>query len=1186
MRLTPYLIGGLGLLIAYGCSGSGQTPLAPEATPPIPEAAGPEAGPSDAGLGHVIQRGDTQQGALGIYTIELDPAELTATAALKEIRSVQANDDLYLLSVSNFLRTDSFRVLGVRQTADEVLLDYAFTHPFPTPADPAGQQNAFSNRSDLGITGFALFLLDVPHATGYTFFGDRVVNTDVITNADAYYSPAGLLNLGSMGANTFPYKVLVDELASGTGSRQGISNGGSVIGNFGPEGWTRAELTEGWSGYGFVAQGTTALNTLALDKDAISGTPFILDVVIIAKYNDPRGGVTGIEKRSNRLPPATPDAAKFAYRMPHAALDVESIAFLGDNGPGFDEGISGTELSFAVVDWDANATATVHADLANELDDLTRVALGEPGLPEVAIDIPGIISTPVIWPLNSESGAGSGMPDNPLVYTMTVTKTTTGTPGGAYTGLVRVTDPEVHQITDPNFILELEGDLTPLSANFPIPQTYQRFTVELPIIPPNAPPSAIVVYTGSTPLLSATQPTISVMGIADPNNDPISIQVDWNDGNGFVFAVIDLNAPYGTQGITGPQRNNPTLAVTPIDLTVRLTDGFNTVDYPLSYNLGPNRPPQVTGTPALAVSSLESPASFTMSLGTATATDPENDAISYTIVNNRNSDELTFAAFPNAANSTAITNPPHANVLFTVYANDPLHATTSGTAYPGITGTITMPPPPIPPGWVYTPPTSTSGQERPYSIAVDDLGNALITGVRGTSTGALNFGGGARPVVNSGTQYWVLKLDVSGNYAWDKVWGSSGIEGRAISVDADSAGNAYVYGTWNNLLDISGLGGGATNQTASGGSSPREAFVLKFDANGNYQALARTTDTVDYSSLLPQSASTSFSNHGASSSAMRIDRSSNSIFVTGTPDGSGTVNFGTGGTVTTLGAYDAILVKFNSSLAPQWAINLAAAGGGGNNQHGVSVAINPNTGDPIVGGVFLNSINLGGGSVSSMGGSVDCFLVQRSNATGAYVSGSQRTFGSSVEDNLASISADSAHIYVTGTWATGSGQSFNLGSPLAALTSSATHDGFVGAYTLGNSPVWQFRTTGSSNEIGVATASNGSEVFLFSHFNSSNSNWGYGSIGTLGSTDMLLGKYNAATGATGYYQQRWGTSGAEWAAGGVALQPNGSLFLAGQWGGTGTSMNFDPGGSPSGLKTSVGGGDLFIVRLNGNTGTF
>jgi len=532
MRLSLASFFGLIALSLLGCSGFGsESLLVPAATPQAPEALPIAPFTSVQGsLGSAVQQGDLHLSALAIYTIDVDPVPLTATSRLKESRSGQANDDLYMLSIDRFLTADSFALVGITGTATTLDLDYLVTHPFAAPMDPTGTPNGSTNRADLGIGGMILFLADVPSAAGNTYFTDRVANTAIITNADAYYSPGGLLTV-SGNANTFPCRQLVDELLDGTGSRKGISNDGDVTGNFGIDGWTRSEFgpsNDGWTGYGFLHQGQVTAGTLSLNRLALS-SGFSLDLAIIAKYNDPRGGATPTEKKANRLPPATADATRFAYRGNHAALDNAQIAFAGQSGEFIANTITAATLSFHVVDWDARALETSAVDLSED-PAFNTVALGESGTATLAVCIPGLLGDATVTSdvssvldddtaVGGDPGQDSGRPGDALCFSALVTKVAgSGQLAQDYTGMVRATDPET------DLIIGLDGSLVPLGSP-PEPITYQTFTATLQT--DNAPPSATVVLTSPDPLLSGLFAYLSITSIADAENDNLDVLIDW-----------------------------------------------------------------------------------------------------------------------------------------------------------------------------------------------------------------------------------------------------------------------------------------------------------------------------------------------------------------------------------------------------------------------------------------------------------------------------------------------------------------------------------------------------------------------------------------------------------------------------------------------------------------------------------
>ncbi|MEO7995578.1 MAG: hypothetical protein ABI743_14360, partial [bacterium] len=205
MRLPFWLGTSLGLL-ALGCSaGSATSPLAPSNTPP-----------GGLSLGGIAAVNGNLTSALGIYTIDVDRQNLTATSHLQPVRTGEKNSDLYGLSIGNFMNAGTFHIDSLSVNSTTITINYTVTHPFGAPTDPAGTPSAV-NRADLGIAGTVLFLADVPSATANTYFdeganGKVVANTALVMNADAYQQPAGLLNLGTGPlANTFPFRELVDE---------------------------------------------------------------------------------------------------------------------------------------------------------------------------------------------------------------------------------------------------------------------------------------------------------------------------------------------------------------------------------------------------------------------------------------------------------------------------------------------------------------------------------------------------------------------------------------------------------------------------------------------------------------------------------------------------------------------------------------------------------------------------------------------------------------------------------------------------------------------------------------------------------------------------------------------------------------------------------------------------------------
>jgi len=798
-----------GLLLLSGCAGT-----APLASPRSELPAGAHA------TGVVLRSDGLTEAALGVYDLTLDLESLEATVSLQTPRSGQATDDLYHLPVSGFLRPDSYRVRAVKRMSGKISLLQRFAHPFAAPADLGGVPSA-SNRADLGIAGRLLYLTDVASATGNSYFGEEgdpvVVNTALVSNPDAYWRPRALFPTTGI-ANTFPYQTLVDE--TGNGSRVGVSNGGIPTGNYGNDGWTGLEIgstRDQWTGYGVLHQGQVTERELEIDLTGLEAAGSLsLQVAVLAHYNDPRGGNTAAEKKGNRLPPANADITRFAYRMPHGALDVERLDFRGATGNFIENTASASLLAFAVTDWDARATETNQTDLALD-SSFTAVAIGESGLPTLAVCIPGVLGDPSVSvsfdPLTDildddtlyggDAAADSGAGGDPLCFVRSIDNPLPGgqTPG-TYTGLVRARD-AAFTLDTSAWELYLDGGLAPIAGNFPRPETYQAFSV---VVEPSAPPA-----TG--------------FGLA------------WGGtGNDFAYdiAVDSTGAAY----ITGYYA-----AATNFGGGVRANAGSSDI-YLLKLNADGtyawdktfgNSFAQIGWAVAVDASDhlyLGGQIRGDLDFGGGIMSAPtNNDSFFVKFDNNGNFLWQKYYGSSSAVDrATGITTDPAGNVYFANQWSGTIDfgggtRTGADTAAEGSIIKCTS-------AGVYQWDVRQQGLGADVinGVAADAAGNVWATGY---FTRDVDLGGG---VINtypgsatSASDAWAAKYSTAGNFLWHKQYGEL-LNEQGLDVGVDSAGNGYLTGYFRSLSI--NFGDGPVGLNPGGGALATDLYLVKLDPTG------------------------------------------------------------------------------------------------------------------------------------------------------------------------------------------------------------------------------------------------------------------------------------------------------------------------------------------------------------------
>ncbi|MEO7993659.1 MAG: hypothetical protein ABI743_04605 [bacterium] len=824
-------------LVTLGCAGGpGSAPVIPPVgastyqpmhVPVAGYAPGGTAMPSGT-----VSDGLLQESALGVWTLHLDPTTLSATVTPAAMRHGQENDDLYELPLDNLVHPGSFTVLEVKADADSVDVTWQFTHPFAAPADVSLPATA-ANRADLGISGRVLMLADVTSATGNTFYqgsaedGTIILNPTLAQNPDGYLRPNALVDLAGFTANTFPYQALVDE--RGNGNRAGLSTGGNPQGNYDPtNGWQREDFgptRNGFTGYGILHQGQTVTRVARFNLAALqAGQSIDLGVAILAKYVDPRGGATLPEKKANRLPGATADVMKFCYREPHGSLDIEALRFQGQNGTVSVNSTGSAEFRFTVADWDARASVTAQTNLANEPVS-SKVAIGAAGPPTLSVCVPGVLGTAATvidfaptalkdddTPIGGDAGQDSGRPGDGLYYSQSLQNAGTGQTRGIYYGVARAIDPEdLVSFATPRVFLD--ANLLPLSTNLPRVRTYQVF----PFTIGNNPPT-LEVELDDNIINSGTVSGIAVVSAVDVEDDPLTVEIDWDGDN--TYEVSRTLLPGETPLWVSPlPYNNPTASNMPVTIHVRYTDGFETaISHPnLMLSVGPNRPPVVSAPNVFLVNpTLAPPAQFVVDALNLDASDPEGDPITYVITNSVNSDQVSGPGFPIPAHL----NPFPAGTpdpTFSLYATDTLHPAGSGAAFATVTGTIVLA------GWARR--FGAQGYEEVHAIAAQG-DNVYIAATYFNY--ATDFGQGPLPSTG-GYDMAVIALDSQGTYRWAHLFGNGQTNGNFIHdlAIADN-GDLFVAGEVDGPTDF----GGGSLATPAGLT---RAFLLHYLPDGTLQ---------------------------------------------------------------------------------------------------------------------------------------------------------------------------------------------------------------------------------------------------------------------------------------------------------------------------------------------------------------
>ncbi|MEO7995281.1 MAG: hypothetical protein ABI743_12855, partial [bacterium] len=466
----------IGLMMTAGCAGHGpDSPAAPQVTNPslVPATVPDLSEMSTPAL--LNEATGMAEGVLGIYWLNRDPQDPTHAELSLARTGAAAQGDLYLLSARPYMGPQHLTLLGTAAGPNNTT-DYTFrfTHPFPMPVDLAGPPTA-AKRVDLFIFDVTMVLAA---GGGQPFFDFQFrAQVDAMTNPNGYRQLGPMIDHAAMGitdgTSVFPYKLLLG------------FDPGDPDGNYDTDGWVGPEFLNP-SGYDVVPQGKFLDSTMRISNAIAQPLP----IVVTAKYMDPRGGVTALEKRGNRLPGADP--ALLRYFLPEACGDIQNITASTAGTLYANSSADTGTITLNILDWDNSATV---AGSWPDFGNLKAIReLSQPA--DIAASFPALKAT---GDFSGTAGTPTGVLNEFVPASITINNVTQGQsvpPGGQdVVGLVRIRDTQ--DLTAPEQILLDESLHVQPKPSWYEPSTrWQRVQIKVMPAPPAPDITAVSPLTG------------------------------------------------------------------------------------------------------------------------------------------------------------------------------------------------------------------------------------------------------------------------------------------------------------------------------------------------------------------------------------------------------------------------------------------------------------------------------------------------------------------------------------------------------------------------------------------------------------------------------------------------------------------------------------------------------------------
>jgi hypothetical protein len=441
-----------------------------------------------------------------------------------------------------------------------------------------------------------------------------------------------------------------------------------------------------------------------------------------------------------------------------------------------------------------------------------------------------------------------------------------------------------------------------------------------------------------------------------------------------------------------------------------------------------------------------------------------------------------------------------------------------------------------------------SGYDYGESVVVDASGNVYVVGGFDGTIDADPSAATVNLTSNGSDDFFIQKLDVSGNLVWAKSIGGTGSDG-GYYITIDTAENLLITGIFSGTTDFD-PSGSTSNLTANG---MEDIFILKLDVNGNFiWAVSAGGTSIDQGSEL-------------------ITDANNNVYITGQFEG--TVDFDPGASTNNLtsnGSQDVFILKLNSSGNFVWAKSV----GGASLDQGNSITIDASGNSYITGG-FSGTVDFDPGASTnnliSNSSSSDAFILKL-DASGNFVWANAK--GAANYESSNSIAIDgSANIYTTGLY--DGTVDFDPGSEVFNLTSSANSGSFVQKLDVDGNFIWA-KALGECESECLAVDGSGNVYTTGSYVgtNDFDPSASTSNLTSNGSEDIFIQKLDAS--GNFIWAVSIGGTGEDDYPEDIYVDASNNIYTTGFYEST---VDFDPGSSTNNL-TSNGASDVFIQKLN------